>query len=120
MLKQGGQRIWVLIVAEDDVLRNILGEQVVSLGYSVIKSRGVKEALHRIDRLEYYDVVIVGGESHGLKLYNSVDQIWQKKLICATGGLGEGFAKTGQPVLENPHTLDRLMNSIEAVIAKSG
>ena len=118
----------VLLVEDDERVRNLTSEMLRELGYQVVEANGAETALKLLDQhpnvaLLFTDIVMAGlnGRQLAEKALNSHPHL---KVLFATGYtrnaiVHNGILDSGVNVILKPYTIDALANKIASVLKGS-
>jgi CheY-like chemotaxis protein len=120
---RGGET--VLVVEDEDVLRQVVEETLTELGYGVIAATGPAAALEVLDRTPAVDVLLTDVVMPGM----SGPELWQRvrtahpraRVLFMSGYADEamgyhGMLPTGAPFLQKPFTVESLARTIRGVL----
>ena len=113
----------ILVVDDDECVRQLISEFLTSAGYDVDVARDGKEALGRVRRTRY-DAAILDYEMpgmNGVTLHRRIregDAVLAGKSVLMSGGDGPISPKL--PFLNKPFTHTTLLSVLSSVLGKSG
>lgn len=113
-LPRGAEKI--LVVDDNDAVRNSVELRLQSLGYGVVSARDVNEALERLEedshiKLVFSDIVMPGGRS-GTDLAQVVHEKFPRTAVILTSGFGgqalQGLDGSQLEILQKPYRTKEL------------
>ncbi|MGM4955303.1 response regulator [Bradyrhizobium barranii] len=110
----------ILLVEDEALIRMMLGEMVEELGHRVIAEAGNVDDGRSIAEIEGYDLAILDINLHGSSVARVAEAVRSRGLpfffLSGYGSSGVPNGFEGTPVLVKPCTLDKLKQTIEAIL----
>lgn len=111
----------ILIVEDEALIRMMLVEMVEELGHRVVAEAGSVDDGRSVAHIEGYDLAILDINLQGINVRPVAEAVRNRGLpfffLSGYGSSGVPHGFEGAPVLLKPCTLDKLKQTIDAILA---
>ncbi|XOV88318.1 MAG: ATP-binding protein [Pseudomonadota bacterium] len=116
-----GERL--LVVEDDDSVRELLAIQLTGLGYKVVSAASGESATRILESGDPFDLVltdiVLSGEIDGIDLCNSVSERFPETPVLLLSGYSDRLSElTGQHFMQKPYRLGELAEKLASLLNK--